>query len=77
MIGRNFYPHEADDRQTQENIDVPTFLHLAVRNVRNPGNNLRAGPRTLAAIEFLKFHADQDPILTSYLGETILRDFRQ
>ena len=25
LIGRNFYLHEADDRQTQENIDVPTF----------------------------------------------------
>ena len=77
LIGRNFYPHADDDRQTQVNIDVPTFLQLAVRNVRNPGNNLRAGPRTLAAIELLKLHAHRDPILTAYLGETVLRDFRQ
>src|SRR3981189_3318471 len=50
LIGRNFYPHADDDRQTQVNIDVPTFLHLAAGTIRFDDKKLRAGPRTLAAI---------------------------
>ena len=44
------YAHAADPQPNQMNIDTPRFLHLAVRNTHRAGNNLIAGPRTLAAI---------------------------
>src|SRR3981189_285612 len=73
----NIYAHEADPNPTQMNIDTARFLQLAVRNTHRADNNLSAGPRTVAAIGLLKFHADRDPTLTSYLGETVLRDLRR
>src|SRR3981189_868390 len=73
----NIYAHEADPNPTRMNIDTARFLQLAVRNTHRADNNLSAGPRTVAAIGLLKFHADRDPPLTSHLGETVLRDLRR
>ena len=76
-MGLEYYAHEADPNPTRMNIDTARFLQLAVRNTHRADNNLAAGPRTVAAIGLLKFHADRDPTLTSYLGETVLRDLRR
>ena len=73
----NIYAHAADPNPTRLNIDTSRFLQLAVRNTHWADNNLSAGPRTLEAIGLLKFHADRDPTLTSYFGETVLRDLRR
>src|SRR3977135_1380563 len=77
LFDSNVYAHADDPYPDQMNIDVPRFLQLAVRNIHKKDNNLAAGPRTLEAIERLKFHADRDPPLTSFLGATILRDLRR
>src|SRR3981189_2541356 len=73
----NIVAHEADPNPTRMNIDTARFLQLAVRNTHSADNNLAAGPRTVATIGLLKFHADRDPTLISYLGETVLRDLRR